>query len=67
MRTLWASLTHSLLRRLGRRRRQAPREDVTDYLNTLGFPVVGSDGEVLGADTESSPSGKSDDRRAGGG
>jgi len=58
-RTLWASLTDGLLGLLGRKRRAASREAVSGYLETLGYPVVGDDGEVLGADSRSAPTDES--------
>ena len=62
-RSLSAALTSGLARMLGLKRKTAPREEVADYLDTLGYPVVGtpanesSEAPVIGAD---------DHRRTGG-
>ena len=54
--SLSAALTAGLARMLGLKRKPAPHAEVSDYLDTLGYPVVGtpanesSDAPVIGAD-----------------
>ena len=61
--SLSAALTTGLTRLLGLKRKTAPHAEVSQYLDTLGYPVVGtpanesSDAPVIGAD---------DHRRTGG-
>jgi hypothetical protein len=53
--SLSVALTNGLARLLGLKRKAAPHAEVSDYLDTLGYPVVGtpanesSDAPVIGA------------------